>query len=107
MNVGPKKHTKIFAWLCYITVRGVKAMGEKTPYARSLPLPPRTSAGWPKREPEKSAVAKHCINTGHRIRFSNTTVLDKTTGCMDRLVKEANEIRLNSCNLKTHGFFSH
>jgi hypothetical protein len=40
-------------------------------------------------QPEKSAVAEHSINTGHRIDFSSTSVLDKAAGYMDRLMKEA------------------
>jgi hypothetical protein len=50
------------------------------------------------KQPDKSAVAEHNFNTGHRIDFSSTSVLDKTTGYMDRLVKEEIEIRLNTGN---------
>jgi hypothetical protein len=49
-------------------------------------------------QPEKFAVVQHSINTGHRIDFSSTSVLDKAAGYMDRLVKEAIEIRLNFSN---------
>jgi hypothetical protein len=45
---------------------------------------------------DKSAVAEHSINTGHFIDFSNTIVLDGTSSCMDRLVKEAIGIRLTT-----------
>jgi hypothetical protein len=44
------------------------------------------------KQPEKSAVAEHNFNTGYRIDFSSTSVLDKATGYMDRIVKEATEI---------------
>jgi hypothetical protein len=44
------------------------------------------------KQPDKSAVAEHNFNTGHRIEFSSTSMLDKTAGYMDRLVKEAVEI---------------
>jgi hypothetical protein len=47
-------------------------------------------------QPDKSAVAKHSINTGHFIGFSNTIILDKTSSYMDRLVKEDIGIRLNN-----------
>jgi hypothetical protein len=40
------------------------------------------------KQPDKSAVAEHNFNTGHRIDFSSTSVLDKATGYMDRIVKE-------------------
>jgi hypothetical protein len=48
---------------------------------------------------ENSAVADHSIKTGHFFCFSVTSILDGTSGYMDRLVKEASEIRLtNSFN---------
>jgi hypothetical protein len=47
---------------------------------------------------EKSAVAENSINTGHQIDFSNVSLLDRASGYMDRLVKEAIQIRLNHKN---------
>jgi hypothetical protein len=41
---------------------------------------------------KKLAVAGHCLETSHKIDFGEATVLVKSTGYMDRLVKEANEI---------------
>jgi hypothetical protein len=46
-------------------------------------------------QPEKSAVAEHSINAGHMIDFNNVSVLDRASGYMDRLVKEAIQIGLN------------
>jgi hypothetical protein len=43
---------------------------------------------------EKSAVAEHRFETGHTIDFNNTSILDKATGYMDQMIKEAIEIRL-------------
>jgi hypothetical protein len=40
-------------------------------------------------QPDKSAVAEHSINTGNRIHFSSTIVLDRMSSYMDHLVKEA------------------
>jgi hypothetical protein len=40
-------------------------------------------------QPKKSAVAEHSINAGHQIDFNNVSVLDRASGYMDRLVKEA------------------
>jgi hypothetical protein len=57
-------------------------------------------------QPEKSAVAEHSINTSHRIDFSSTPVLEKTAGYMDRLVKEAIEIRLNTRNFNRDDGFT-
>jgi hypothetical protein len=55
-------------------------------------------------QPEKSAVAEHSINTGHKINF-NVSVLDRASGYMDRLVKEAIQIRLNQKNFnRDYGF---
>jgi hypothetical protein len=49
------------------------------------------------KQPGRSAVAEHNFNTGHiALTLAVTSVLDKTTGYMDRLVKEAIEIRLNT-----------
>jgi hypothetical protein len=58
------------------------------------------------KQPEKSAVAEHSINTRHHIDFSSTSVLDKAAGYMDRLVKEAIEIRLNTRNFNREGGFT-
>jgi hypothetical protein len=56
-------------------------------------------------QPEEFAVAKHRINSGHRIAFSCTSVLDKAAGYMGGLVKEATEIRLNFSNFNRDGGF--
>jgi hypothetical protein len=54
---------------------------------------------------EKSAVAEHSVNTGYQIDFSNITILDRTLGYMDRVVKEAVHIRLNRKNFnRDNGF---
>jgi hypothetical protein len=55
-------------------------------------------------QPQKSAVAEHSINAGHKIDF-NVSVLDRASGYMDRLVKEAIQIRLNQNNInRDNGF---
>jgi hypothetical protein len=55
-------------------------------------------------QPEKSAVAEHSINTRHKIDF-NVSVLDRASGYMDHLVKEAIQIRLNQKNFnRDNGF---
>jgi hypothetical protein len=56
-------------------------------------------------QPEKSAVAEHSVNTGHQIDFSNITILDRTSGYMDQVVKEAIHMRLNRKNFnRDNGF---
>jgi hypothetical protein len=50
-------------------------------------------------QPDKSAVAKHSIKVGH----INITKLEKVTGYMDCLVKEATEIRLHPNNFNRDG----
>jgi hypothetical protein len=45
------------------------------------------------------------FNTGHCIDFSSTSVLDKTTGYMGHLMKEAIEIRLNTRNFNRDSGF--
>jgi hypothetical protein len=57
------------------------------------------------KQPDKSAKAEHNINTGQRIDFSTTSVLDKTAGYMDHLMKESTEIRLNTRNFNRGGGF--
>jgi hypothetical protein len=51
-------------------------------------------------QPEKSAVAEHNISTGHCCDFSGTSLIDRTSGYVDGIVKEAVEIRFtkNNCN---------
>jgi hypothetical protein len=54
---------------------------------------------------EKPVVAEHSLNTGHQINFSNITILDRTSGYMDRVVKETIHIRLNRKNFnRDNGF---
>jgi hypothetical protein len=50
-------------------------------------------------ESDKSTVAEHSIESSHWIRFHETEVLAKTTGCTDRLVKEAIAIILHLDNI--------
>jgi hypothetical protein len=56
--------------------------------------------------PEKSAVAEHSINTGHKIDFNNVLVLDRALGYMDHLFKEAIQIRLNQNNINRDNDFT-
>jgi len=46
--------------------------------------------------PDKSAVAQHCIETGHRIDFSATSILAKSSGYWDQVIGEALAIRLDT-----------
>jgi hypothetical protein len=57
-------------------------------------------------QPEKSVVAEHSVNTGHQIDFSNITILDRTSGYMDRIMKEAIHIRLNTENFNRDNSFN-
>ena len=45
---------------------------------------------------EKSAVVKHCNSTVYCMNISSTSILHWTSGYLDRLAKETNEIRLNN-----------
>ncbi|KAJ4426516.1 hypothetical protein ANN_27330, partial [Periplaneta americana] len=53
--------------------------------------------------PDKSAVAQHSLETGHKIDFSATTILDKTSGYWDLVIKEAIEIQLDVNNFNRDG----
>jgi hypothetical protein len=57
-------------------------------------------------KPEKSAVAEHSVNTGLQIDFSNITILDRISGYMDRVVKEAIHVRLNKVNFNRDNAFN-
>jgi hypothetical protein len=55
--------------------------------------------------PEKSAVAEHSINLGHRIELPNTGILEKSR-YMDRIISDAIEIELHPNNInREDGFF--
>jgi hypothetical protein len=56
-------------------------------------------------QPDMSAVVEHSIEAGHVINFNNIMILEKVTGYMDYLVKEAIEIRLHPNNFnRDRGF---
>jgi hypothetical protein len=44
-------------------------------------------------------VVEHSIKFGHQIKFKDTEILAKTAGYMNKLVKEAAEIRLHLNNI--------
>jgi hypothetical protein len=54
---------------------------------------------------EKSAVVEHRFQTGHNIDFSGISILDKATGFMDQILKEATKIRLHANNFNRNGGF--
>jgi excinuclease UvrABC helicase subunit UvrB len=52
-----------------------------------------------------TAVAEHSIEAGHNIDFNNITILEKVTGYMNHIVKEAIERRLHPNNFnRDRGF---
>jgi hypothetical protein len=55
--------------------------------------------------PDKSAVAEHCINQGHRIQFHDASILATKTRYMDRIVREAIEIEFHPYNINREGGF--
>jgi hypothetical protein len=54
-------------------------------------------------QPDKSAVAQHAMETGHRIEFNNTSRPARTKRNMDRIVKEAIKIQVNPNNINRDG----
>jgi hypothetical protein len=57
-------------------------------------------------QPEESAVAKQRFEMGLYKEFSNTAILNKAMGYMDRLIQKATEIRLCPRNINRNGGFS-
>jgi hypothetical protein len=54
---------------------------------------------------DKSAVAEHSINQGHRILFHNACILNTSARYMDCIVREATEVVLCPFNMnKEDGF---
>jgi hypothetical protein len=45
-------------------------------------------------------------SSAHHIEFSSTSVSDRTTGYMDRFIKEATEIQLNTENFNRGSGFT-
>jgi hypothetical protein len=56
--------------------------------------------------PEKSGVAEHSINLGHCIQLQDTSILAKKLRCMDRIIREAIEIKLHPNNMNREDGFS-
>jgi hypothetical protein len=54
---------------------------------------------------DKSPVAEHSVNQGHRIQFHNSSTLTTKTRYMDRIVREAIEIQLHPCNINRESGF--
>jgi hypothetical protein len=56
--------------------------------------------------PDKTGVAEHSIDQGHRIQFHNSSILASKTIYMDRIVNEVIEIELRPYNFNREGGFS-
>jgi hypothetical protein len=55
--------------------------------------------------PDKSTIAEHSIDQGHRIQFNNSSILASKTRYIDRIVREATEIELHPYNINREGGF--
>jgi hypothetical protein len=55
--------------------------------------------------PDKSAIAEHSIDQGHRTQFHNSSILAMKTRYMDRNVWETIEIELCPYNINRKGCF--
>jgi hypothetical protein len=55
--------------------------------------------------PDKTAVAEHSIDQGHRIQFHYTSILATKTRYMHRIIWEAMEIGLHPYNITREGGF--
>lgn len=52
--------------------------------------------------PDKSSLAQHSIETGHRIHFAATTVMSKILGYWDYIITEAVEIQASGNTLNIY-----
>jgi hypothetical protein len=59
----------------------------------------------PLEHPDKSAVAEHSIDQGHRIQFHNSSILATKIWNSDHIVREAIEIELHPYNINREGGF--
>jgi hypothetical protein len=55
--------------------------------------------------PDKSDIAEHSVDHGHRIQFHNSSILTTKTRYMDRIVREAIETELHPYNINREGGF--
>jgi hypothetical protein len=58
-----------------------------------------------RRIPDKSAVAEHSIDQGHRIQFHNSSICATKTRYMDRIDRDAMEIGHHPYNISRAGGF--
>jgi hypothetical protein len=84
-----------------------------------LPRKYPVSSGWSKdsrlkehqrrirlEHPDKSVIAEHTVDLGHRIQFHKTSILATKSRYMDRIVREAIEIELHPNNMSREvGFY--
>jgi hypothetical protein len=58
-----------------------------------------------KEHPDKSAVAEHNIDHGHRIQFNNSSILVMKTRYKVRIIRDAIEIELRPYKINREGGF--
>ncbi|KAJ4447511.1 hypothetical protein ANN_09518 [Periplaneta americana] len=82
---------------------GIKTIHKPPTKIQNLLRPVKDDLGLRTPGVYKIPLAQHSLETGHKIDFGATTILDKTSGYWDLVIKEAIEIQLDGNNFNRDG----
>ncbi|KAJ4425835.1 hypothetical protein ANN_27461 [Periplaneta americana] len=82
---------------------GIKTIHKPPTKIQNLLRPVKDDLGLRTPSVYKIPLAQHSLETGHKVDFGATTILDKTSGYWDLVIKEAIEIQLDGNNISRDG----